>query len=147
MKIIAYSIFTVVIIIFLPLILMAISDFTGIGKKEDGYKIYKVSSSLKEGQDFIDKNKIKCVGEGVDMIAFMDIGRKKTFFAYDVDYNNYYFVEKINYYEVPDELVKKYKLTPQFTWLEKHGETIYNWIAWILLGGALLIWLALRKWK
>jgi len=147
MKALSYLIFAIIIILLIPFALMAISDFTGIGKKEGGYKVYKAYSPLKEGQDFVSKNNIKCVGEDVDVLAFVDIGRKRTFFAYNVDYANYYFIERIKYYKVPDEIVEKYKLMPQFTWTEIHGEQIWNWMAGIFIGGAIVFWLIGRKWK
>lgn len=112
------------IIIGIPIALMIISEVTGIGKKEGGYKVYEAYSPFKEGQDLIMHNNIKLVAMNVESIAFIDLWKNDTFFAYDVIHKDFYLYENIKYVKVPKEVVSKYNITARFSWVEKFGKFI-----------------------
>ncbi len=133
------------IILVLPLLLISLSDFTGIGAKEDGFKVYETYSPVKEGQYLINQYKIKCVAKDVESIAFIDIKRGKTFFAYNIDHNNYFFYEDINYDKVPEDIVKQYQFTVHFSWIETYGKYIVNSIVVICIILLILGWWLSRR--
>lgn len=133
MKFLFYGILVFIGLFLLIPCIIQISDSTGIGKKEGGFKVYDAYSSSAEGRQFIAKYKIKCVAKDVETIDFVDIKRGETFFAYNVDHHNYYFFENIRYDEVPDNIVKKYHLSPQFSWLDKNGRMIYDCSTWSIV--------------
>ena len=122
------------------MVLFLLSDIFGIGKKEQGYKVYEAYSSIKEGEELIQKYKIQCIAKDVESIIFIEISRGDTFFAYNITHNNYYFYEDIKYVKVPDDIVKKYKILARFSWFDNYGK-------WILLGlyGVLVIYWYLDK--
>lgn len=121
----------------LPFLLLFLSDFSGLGKKEGGFKTYEAFSPTKEGKNLIAQHKIKCIARDVECICFIDIGRGEIFFAYNIDYNNYYFYENIKYDKVPKDIVKKYQFNAHFTWLETYGKYIVN----SMFGLCMLLWL------
>ncbi len=144
-KIIQNLIIGVLIILGLPFLILAFSEVTGIGKKEDGFKVYEAFSPSKEGQELINKYKIKCIATEVESIAFIDVSRGETFFANNIDQNNYYIYENIKYSKVPDNIVKQYQFSAHFTWLETNGKYIVNTIYIICVIGMILFWWYGRK--
>ena len=144
-RIISVLFIVIISILGLPFVLLLVSDFTGIGKKEGGFKTYNVISATKVGNELIQKYNIKCVAKDVECLAFVEMCRGETFFAYNIDHNNYYFYENISYKKVPKNIIKKHQITAHFTWLESNGKIIF--IILFSIGAVLFLcyWFFLRK--
>lgn len=136
-KIIIYFFITLFAI---PMVLLIISEVTGIGNKENGFKVYKAYSPIKEGEELIKKYNIKCVAKDVETTFFIDISRGETFFAYNIDHNNYYVYENIKFDKVPDATAKQYQLTAHISWLDTYGKWMFYSV------GAICLILVLYKW-
>lgn len=135
----------ILFILGLPFIILAFSEITGIGKKEGGFKVYQAFSPTKEGQEFINKHKIKCIATEVESIAFINVSRGETFFANNIDYNNYYIYENIKYNKVSDNIVKQYQFSAHFTWIETNGKYIVYTFYIICVIVMILFWWFGRK--
>jgi len=144
-KFLAIFIIAFAVLLGVTTIILAVSDFTGIGKKEEGFKTYTAYSPIPQWLQYINTHKIKCVAEDVETIAFIDMKRGKTFFAYNIDHNNYYVYENIRYTRVPADTVKKYQLKAHFNWTETNGRYIVNTMYAIVIIGGILIWWWTRK--
>jgi len=118
---------------------------TDIGKKEGGFKVYETFSPTKKGQDLINKYKIKCIAKDVESIAFVDVSRGETFFAYNINQNNYFLYENIKYDKVPDKIINQYQFSAHFNWIETNGKYIVNTIYVICVIGMVFFWWIGRK--
>lgn len=139
-QILKITLIGLLIILGLPFLLLFLSDFTGIGAKEGGFKVYETFSPIKEGQDLINQHKIKCVAKDVETLAFIDIKRGETFFAYNIDHNNYFIYENIKYDKVSEDIVKQYQFSVHFSWIETYGKYIVNSMFAICIIGLILGW-------
>ena len=139
-KIISGIVLVFFCVLMIPILLLVLSEFTGIGSKKDGFKVYTVYSPSKEGQDLINQYKIKCIARDVEGIAFIDIKRGETFFAYNIDHNNFYFYENVNYDKVPEEISNKYNFAINYNWIETYGKYILIAMLIICVISGLLGW-------
>lgn len=144
-KLIQPIIIGLLIILGLPFLILGFSEITGIGKKEGGFKVYEAFSPTKEGQELINKHQIKCIATEVESIAFIDVSRGETFFANNIDQNNYYIYENIEFNKVPDKIVEQYQFSANFNWIETNGKYIVNSIYIICVVVMILFWWFSRK--
>lgn len=144
-KVLRNIVIGILFLIGIPFFIVLASEFTGVGKKEGGFKTYPIYSPIKEGQDFIIQNKIKCIAKDVETVAFVDVSRGETFFAYNIDHNNYFIYENIKYEKVPRDIIDKYQFTVHFNWIEVYGKYIINSIFGICIIVPIIGWLWGRR--